>query len=415
MNLTSQTIVKYSDEYYKLFDELCFKAKNLYNATLYKLRQAYFEYEAQMSYNSLDKVLKREQSTDYAEMPMASAAQGTVKLVMQNWSSFWKAVKEYAKNPEKFTGRPKIPKYLHKTKGRAIVYLTNQNVKVKDGVLHFPKSFCGFTVPTNVSKEDIRLVQIVPKNRHFVVEIVYETESAPCKPDNSRYIGVDLGVDNFAAVVSNDGSEPVLINGKGLKSLNKRWNKRISYLRGVETAMNGEWIFTSVGKAKISYQTKQQTILTNKRNRQVKDFCHKASKRVIELALERGCNTIVVGKNTDWKQESEMSKVTNQSFVQIPHAVFIDMLEYKCQKYGLNFAVTEEAHTSKTSWLDDEIPKHHETYVGKRIKRGLFRSAKRLLINADVNGALQIIRKVFPKAKADGVWAFGQPVRVNII
>jgi putative transposase len=90
---------------------------------------------------------------------------------------------------------------------------------------------------------------------------------------------------------------------------------------------------------------------------------------VIDLVTERGCNTIVVGKNTDWKQESKMSKQVNQSFVQIPHAVFIDMLEYKCQKYGLNFAVTEEAHTSKTSWLDNEIPRRHESYAGKSYAR----------------------------------------------
>jgi putative transposase len=109
-----------------------------------------------------------------------------------------------------------------------------------------------------------------------------------------------------------------------------------------------------------------------------------------------------------------MSRQVNQSFVQIPHSMFIKMLEYKCQKYGLNIKITEEAHTSKTSWLDDESPQHHDNYVGKRVKRGLFKSADGMLLNADVNGALQIIRKVFPNAKADGIWACGQPLRVNV-
>jgi len=136
---------------------------------------------------------------------------------------------------------------------------------------------------------------------------------------------------------------------------------------------------------------------------------------IVGFALERGCNTIVVGKNDGWKQGPEMGRKTNQSFVQLPHSVFINMLEYKCKKSGLNFISTEEGHTSKTSWLDDETPKHHETYQGKRIKRGLFKSADGTIINADVNGALQIVRKVFPKAKADGVWACGQPVRVNVV
>ena len=415
MTLTSQTIIKNSSEYYKLFDELCFKAKNLYNSALYKLRQAHFEYDAIMSYGSIDKVLKREKSIDYADMPMASSAQGTVKLVMQNWNSFWAAIKSYNKNPDKFLGKPKMPNYLHKINGRSAVFLTNQNVKVKDGILHFPKSFNGFTIPVNFDNSSIQQVRIIPKNKHFAVETVYKIQDIPLNEDNSRYIGVDLGLDNFATVVSNDGSEPVLINGKGLKSLNKHWNKRMSHLREVETAMNGEWITIKNGKAKVSKQTNQQIILTNKRNNQVKDFCHKASRKIIALALERGCNTVVVGKDDGWKQESKMSKKVNQSFIQIPHAVFINMLKYKCEKYGLNFVTTEEAHTSKTSWLDDEIPKHQEKYAGQRVKRGLFKSSTGNFINADVNGALQIIKKVFPKAKTDGIWAYGQPVRVNVV
>ena len=415
MTLTSQTTVKYSSEYYELLDDFCFKAKNLYNASLYKLREAYFGYENTINYNNLDKVMKREKNIDYAGMPMAASAQWTLQEVCTAWKSFWSAIVDYWENPAKYLGKPKMPNYLHKTKGRAVVYLTNQNVKVKDGILHFPKKFNGFTMPTNVSESNISQVRIVPKNRHVVVEIIYKVDEEPLKVDNSRYIGVDLGLDNFATVVSNDGTEPVLINGKGLKSLNKYWNKRISRLREVETAMNGYWITTKTGRAKVSDQTEKQITLTNKRNNQVKDFCHKASKRVVEIALERGCNTIVVGKNNGWKQESKMSRTVNQSFVQIPHALFIEILEYKCKLHGLRLILTEEAHTSKTSWLDDEVPQHHETYVGKRVKRGLFRSADGSLINADVNGALQIIRKVFPKVKADGIWAYGQPSRVDIV
>jgi len=168
MILTNQTVVKFSSEYYKLFDNLCFRAKNLYNAALYKVRQAYFEYEAVMSYNSLDKVFKRERSNerefpdDYAEMPTASAAQGTLKLVMQNWNSFWAAAKSYNLNPEKFLGKPKMPGYLHKTKGRSAVFLTNQNVKLRGGVMQFPKSFDGFSIPFGI--DDVNgALQIVKK------------------------------------------------------------------------------------------------------------------------------------------------------------------------------------------------------------------------------------------------------------
>ena len=424
MILTSQTIIKPSNIFYNMFDEFCFKAKNLYNVALYHLRQAYFEKRFSPNYNSMDKMLKQEKSNDYTEMPMASSAQWTLMNVFQDWKSYKESVKSYQKTPEKFLGKPKMPRYLHKTKGRAVVYLTNQNVKLRDGILYFPNSFNGFSIPLDFDIEgninNIKQVRIIPKNLHFSVEIVYETADKPIKENNSCYLGIDLGIDNFATIVSNDGSQPMLINGKGLKTLNKHWNKRISHLREVETAMNGYEITTKTktgetNKTKVSNQTKQQTILTNKRNNQVKDFCHKASKKIVELAIKRGCNTIIVGKNDGWKQESKMSKIVNQSFVQIPHAMFINMLEYKCQIHGLNFVSINESHTSKTSWLDDEEPKHHEKYLGKRVKRGLFKSALGTLINADVNGALQIIKKVFPKAKADGVWACGQPMRVNVI
>ena len=159
----------------------------------------------------------------------------------------------------------------------------------------------------------------------------------------------------------------------------------------------------------------QQAALTNKRNNQAKDFCHKASRIIVDYALERGCNTVIVGKNDGWKQEPKLGRNANQSFVQVPHSVFIGMLEYKCQKHGLNFVAADEAYTSKTSWLDDEAPERHEKYLGKRMNRGLFKSATGTLINADVNGALQIVKKVFPNAKADGIWACGQPVRVDVV
>ena len=127
MILTSQTVVKPSSKYYSLFDEYCYKAKNLYNVALYRIRNAYFDYDASLSYNSLDKVLKREQSVDYANMPLAASAQWTLQAVFKAWKSFWESVKAYLKDPGKFQGRPKMPGYLHKTKGRSIVYLTNKN------------------------------------------------------------------------------------------------------------------------------------------------------------------------------------------------------------------------------------------------------------------------------------------------
>ena len=141
MMLTSRTTVKASSGYYALFDGFCFKAKNLYNAALYRIREAYFEYDAALSYESLDKVLKRERNVDYLGMPLASSAQWTLQAVFKAWKSFWEATKAYAQDPGRFSGKPRMPKYLHKTKGRSTVYLTNQNVKVVGGAVVFPNVF----------------------------------------------------------------------------------------------------------------------------------------------------------------------------------------------------------------------------------------------------------------------------------
>ena len=403
MILTQQTIIKQSNMYYNLLDIYCYKAKNLYNVVLYHLRDAYFNYDAFMNYYSIDKVLKKSNNVDYRNMPLAHSAQGTIKQVCETWKAFWQASKDYHVNPSKYFGCPKLPKYLHKTNGRAPVYLTNQNVKLKEGSLKFPKSFNGFTIPFEQAGK-IKQVRIVPRSRHFIVEVVYEIPDKQLKPDNKKYLGVDLGIDNFATIVSNDGSQPILLNGKGLKSLNKHWNKRLAHIRSVTAHMN-----------KTNKVTKLQVAITNKRNRVIKDYCHKASKYIVDLAISRGCNSIIVGRNVGWKQDSKLNKRVNQSFIQIPHALFLEMLSYKCALVGINYIETEESYTSKTSWLDNELPMKHQNYQGNRVHRGLFISSTNEVINADVNGALQIVRKVVPNAKTEGIWGYANPIRVDVI
>lgn len=359
-------------------------------------------------------MLKTEDSCDYRDMPLAATAQWTVKNVVSTWYAYWAALRAYNEDETLFTAMPEMPRYKHKTKGRAVVFLTNQNVKLKDGMLQFPRSFQGFAIPFDENGK-IMQVRIVPRNRHFVIEVVYLVSDVTQLTDNNHYISVDLGIDNFATVVSNDGSQPVLINGKNLKSINKYWNKRLAHLKSVNFQMNGFEIQTKKGETKrVANQTPLQVSITNKRNNQVKDFCHKASKMIVDLAIERRCNTIIVGKNTGWKQSVNIGKINNQTFTQLPHAKFINILSYKAECAGLIFLCTEESYTSKTSWLDDEIPEKHNKYAGRRIKRGLFKASSGELINADVNGALQIARKVFPNAKAEGIWAYGRPLRVDV-
>ena len=216
-------------------------------------------------------------------------------------------------------------------------------------------------------------------------------------------MSVDIGVDNLATVVNNIGLQPVIINGKGLKSINKYYNKQISYYREIAKRMNGR-----------DYTNKMYS-LTMKRNCKINDYMHKASKYLIEYAKANNFNTIVIGNNKGWKQKSAMSKKVNQTFVGIPHMKFIEMVQYKAENVGINVILTEESYTSGTSFLDNEKPIKANYNKQRRIHRGLFISNKGIKINADVNGAYQIMKKVFPNAYSNGVKGVVlHPIRVSV-
>lgn len=392
--------IKPTHPYYSMLDEFCFKSKNLYNFANYQIRQKFCETGEFINYNTMDKLLKqKDMEFDYRNMPTAQSAQQCLRLLEKNWKSFFASIKGYKKNPSKYTGRPKLPKYLDKN-GRNILILTNMNCKVRDSVIVFPKVFNGFTLKTKVNS--LQQIRILPRNKHIIVEVVYNYESKDSLEDNRRYLGVDIGLDNLATIVNNVGYSPIIINGKGLKSTNKYYNKQISHYREVAKRMN-----------KLDY-TERMNKLTIKRNNKIDDFMHKASKFIVDYALGINCNTIIIGNNKDWKRGSKMSKNVNQSFVGIPHQRFIEMIKYKCENVGLNLIITEESYTSGTSFLDGELPCKDNYDKTRRKYRGLFISNEGIKINADVNGAYQIIKKVSPNL-FDGVEGVGlHPFKVNI-
>lgn len=393
-------LIKPNNPHYKMLDEFCFKSKNLYNFANYQVRQQFCENGEFINYNKLDKMLKvKGMDYDYRQMPMAQSAQQCLRLLEKNWKSFFTSIKDYKKNPSKYTGRPKLPKYLDKN-GRNILILTNNNCKVKDGMIKFPKVFNGFTLNTKVNS--LQQVRVLPRNKHIIIEVVYNAEVKELCGDNGRYLSIDIGLDNLATVVNNVGHSPIIINGKGLKSMNKYYNKQISHYREVAKRVN-----------KLDY-TKRMNRLTIKRNNKVDDFMHKASKFIVDYALGINCNTIIVGNNKDWKRESKMSKKVNQSFVGIPHQRFIEMIGYKCENVGIRLIITEESYTSGTSFLDNELPIKENYNKSRRKFRGLFISNHGVKINADVNGAYQIMKKVSPNL-FDGVEGVGlHPFKVNV-
>lgn len=401
--------IKQNNEYYPMLCDFTHKSKNLYNHANFLVREAFIKDDKWLRYKELDKLLKADvEFDDYKQMPTAQSAQQTLRLLEKDWKSFFKAIKDWSAHKEKYLGRPKLPKYKPKN-GKHILILTNQNVKLRKDTLYFPKGFQGFTVkPRFVELENFisfQQARVIPCFQSFTIELVYNIKIPDVElEDNGRYLGIDIGLDNLATVANNAGLKPVIINGKGLKSINKYYNKQISHYRETAKRMNGR-----------DY-TNRMYAITRKRNDKMDDYMHKASSYLIHYAISNNFHTIVIGNNKEWKQKSSMSKKVNQSFVGIPHMRLIEMIQYKAQNVGLHVILTEESYTSGTSFLDGEEPVKSNYNKKRRVKRGLFISNHGTRINADVNGAYQIMKKVFPKAFADGIeGAALHPVRVSMV
>lgn len=372
MQLVEQHIIK--DDRFK---DWCIKAKNLYNQTLYYWRQSVFGNIQYFSEYEILGLFREYKEPTFAALP-SHCGQEIIKLLFKNIKSWQKARKEYAKNPSKFLGKPKMPKYK---KELSILSFNSGQVRLKNGFVHFPKMIGIEPMKTNIP--NINQCRVIPKSDHFVVEFVYTVEEKTPKADNGKYLGVDLGLNNLATCVSN-ANEAFIINGRPLKSINQFYNKRKAHLQS--------------NLPNNKHTSKRINRLTFKRNQKIKDYVHKASKHIVETAKLLDCNTIVVGNNKNWKQEINIGKQNNQNFVSIPTSDLIDKIEYKAKLNGISLIRTEESYTSKCSFLDNEPIGKHDVYVGKRVKRGLFRTAKGLKINADCNGAGNIIRKVFPNS-----------------
>lgn len=400
-------ILKQNNVFYSLIDDFCFKAKNLYNHANYIVRQAFCSENNWVRYRDLDLILKNDiEYPDYKEMSTAQSAQQILRLLDNNWSSFFKAIKDWGMHRDKYLGKPKLPKYKSKN-GREILILTNQNVKPKGDILHFPKTFNKFTIePQFINRTDFvsfQQVRFLPRNKRIVIEIVYNIEVPDLVNDNGRYLSIDIGVDNLSTITNNFNEAPVIVNGKGLKSINQYYNKSLAHYKSITKMLN-----------KQDYSNKQNK-LTVKRNAKITDYLHKTSRFIVDYAKQHSVSVIVIGYNKEWKQNSILSKKVNQHFVQIPFNTLIQQIQYKAEELGIKVILVEESYTSGTSFLDNELPTKENYNKSRRKHRGLFKSNNGTLINADVNGAFQIMKKVFPNAYADGIEGLVfNPVKVGL-
>lgn len=390
-----QHIIKKNNPLWEIVDNMCFKSKNLYNFANYIIRQEFINNGNWIRYNSLFNLCK--ESEPYKDLG-SNTGQATLRLLDKNWKSFFTAIKDWKVNPSKYLGRPKLPKYKPKD-GRFILSIDNNKVMLKDGYVYFawkPLKVLNNHFITKI-QDDCKVFQcrFIPRGSSYTMEIVYETEVAEQPNNSERIISIDLGVDNFVTITNNVGLKPFVIKGGVIKSTNQYYNKEKARIQSELKKIN-----------KKDWSNKLQK-LTEKRNNKIKYLMHVYSKRIIYYCLENGIDTIVCGYNKEWKQESAMTKKTNQKFVTIPYDLFISMLDYKALDNGKKFILNEESYTSGTSFLDKENPIKANYNKSRRFYRGLFKSNTGKLINADVNGSYQIMKKVFPNAFADGIEGAG--------
>lgn len=393
MKLVEKHIISKNDARFVEIDTMAYRSKNLYNATLYAVRQHFFDTDSYLPYATIQKQFQETNQYDYRSLP-TKVAQWTMKMVGQNFHSFFRTNKEYKTNPKKYNGKPRVPKYLDKAKGRYLLTFTNQAISKRDldkyGLLNL--SGLHLAIPTKLTYKQICQVRVVKSVESYVVEIIYDKPDEPLKSDNGRYAAIDLGVNNLATVASNvEGFIPFIISGRKIKSVNYKYNKDLAQVKSILEKRNG---------CKSSNKTRK---LTHKRNERINDYLHKSSRMIVNQLIASDISTLVIGNNKGWKQDINIGAVNNQNFVQIPHSRFISMLQYKCQLAGISVEIIEEGYTSKCSFLDNEEICKHEVYVGKRIHRGLFRSGSGRLINADVNGSYNILIKCKPNAFGNGV------------
>ncbi|MEZ7717121.1 transposase [Leptotrichia wadei] len=391
MYLTLKQQVKHlSKKEFRNLKYLCHIAKNLKNQAIYNVRQYYFKNKKYLSYNENYKMLKN--SENYKKLN-SNMAQQILKEVDGSFKSFFGLLK-LAKNGQYDNKKIKLPKYLAKD---GFTTLVIGFVRLKDDILIVPYSNSfkkthqevKIKLPPVLKDKKIKEIRIIPKqySRYFEIRYTYEIEEIQRELNKENGLGIDLGIDNLCTCVTNTGTS-FIIDGRKLKSINQYYNKINAKLQSIKD------------KQKIKHTTLRQKRITRKRNNRIEDYLSKAARIIINYCLNNDIGKIVLGYNENFQRNSNIGSINNQNFVNIPYGKLRDKLIYLCKLYGIEFKLQEESYTSKASFFDgDEIPiydkENSQKYIfsGKRIKRGLYQTSKGYQLNADCNGALNILRK----------------------
>jgi putative transposase len=376
---------------FKRLKELTHHAKNLYNQTLWTLREAFDATGKYFSYPQMDKAMKQVENLEgfvNYRLLKSKVAQQTLRRVDKNFKSFFNANKDFHKNPNKYKSKPRPPCFKLNQQDN-LVY-DYQAFSIKGDVVRLEKDL-EIKLPRQLVGKTIKQVEIIPKLRAFHAVFVYEENRDDFEqvPENKKVMSIDLGLNNLATCVTNGVIKPFIIDGRKLKSANAYYNKRKAKMQSKLSRKRGrKW-------------SNQLQSLTDWRNAYVNDYMHRATHVVVKSCVDKGISKVVVGEVSKSLENISLGKRTNQNFVNLSLGQFVEKLSYKLGSYGIELVVTNESYTSKASFVDDDkMPKRYNPkakkkpiFSGKRIKRGLYQSSDGTLLNADANGAYNILRK----------------------
>lgn len=382
------------------FEDICLKSGLLYNYVLFNVRQGIFSGDYINEYEFSTKLCKENQ-VDFRNLPSV-VSQQVVAQVFSVTKSWIRSKKEYEKNPSKFLSRPKLPKYKRGKKQNMVVFTASACRLKSDGYIHFIKNIIP-SIKTNIGDNKLCQVRIIPQATCYVVEVIYEKKEHDLNLNKDNVLSIDLGLNNICTCISNVGISPFIVNGKVIKSFNQWYNKKKARLMSL------------IGDKGTSRRINKMTCY---RNCWISDKIHKISRYIIDICRSNNIGTIVIGQNRGWKQEINLGKRINQKFVEIPFSDLINKISYKAKLIGINLITHEESYTSKIDHMAFEPLKKQDAYLGKRKRRGLFQSSIGKLINADINGAIGIGRKVFGDSYVSRIIDSGlafNPIRINIL
>ena len=386
MELTEKEIIYSTDERFDLIKNLCHLSKNLYNASLYDVRQYYFETKSYRTWQSQAPIFTKNKNPDYYAL-QSHLAQQVLMQIGRQFIGFFN---------NKSNKKKRIPKYKDKN-GYNVVTVPQRAISRKIDVDEtkqiYTYTLCkeSYNLKIKSTQPNVKMVKFVYDEANNLIKCfkIYKVEQPKLKKDNSRYFSVDPGLNNIVSIYNNIGIRPLLYNGRPIKSINQYYNKANAKLRS-ELPRN----------VKSSKRLKQ---LSFKRSNKIDYEMHKISTHIINEAMRNNISKIIIGNNVGWKNEINIGRRNNQNFVNIPHTKLFNQLLYKGLMNGIEVIFTEESYTSKASFFDkDELPVYGQNdnykFSGRRIYRGLYKDSKGNLWNADLNGGGNIMRKVSDKA-----------------